>query len=37
MANQFFIKPIKEYLDTLKLIEKIDKDNWADSSTVIVC
>ena len=36
MSNQFFIKPAKEYFDTLKLIEKIDKDNWVDSSTVIV-
>lgn len=37
MSNQFFIKPVREYFDTLKLIEKIDKDNWVDSSTVIVC
>ena len=36
MSNQFFIKPVREYFDTLKLIEKIDKDNWVDSSTVIV-
>ena len=37
MSKQFFIKPIKEYLDTLELIKKIDKDTWVDSSTVIVC
>lgn len=36
MSKQFFIKPAKEYFDTLKLIEKIDKDNWVDSSTVII-
>jgi len=37
MSKQFYIKPVKEYLDTLKLIEKINNDIWVDSSTVIVC
>ena len=36
MANQFYITPQKEYKDLHTLISKIEKDNWVDSSTVIV-
>lgn len=36
MSNQFYIKPTKEYFDILKLIEKIDGEDWVDTSTVIV-
>jgi hypothetical protein len=36
MSKQFFIKPVKEYLDTLKLIDKINSDQWVDKSTVLV-
>lgn len=36
MSKQFFIKPVKEYLDTLKLVEIIDNSGWVDRNTVIV-
>jgi len=36
MTKQFYIKPDKEYADTFKLIDKIDKSGWVDSSTIIV-
>ena len=36
MSKQFFIKPVKEYYDTLKLVEIINASGWVDEKTIIV-